>query len=324
MLFVCTFFVTRSASLSNLSCCPRVLSRIPVITRSMIIVSDEHCTGYAHPGHPERPERIAATALKLRTQKDIAIQWSPPGPVDDQVLLRAHTPEHVASLANERDFDVDTPFFPGIAEYARASVGAGLAALSAARAGHNVFSLMRPPGHHATRTRAMGFCYLSNIAITALEALATGCKRIAVFDFDVHHGNGTEAILLNRPGASFFSIHQFPCYPGTGTRNVGDNCFNYPVAPRTPRTEYRHVLTSAIEHLADLKPEMIAVSAGFDCYARDPLAQETLEAEDFFWLGSALRGLGLPMFSLLEGGYSSDLPELIFAYLKGVESVKPC
>ena len=87
----------------------------------------------------------------------------------------------------------------------------------------------------------MGFCYLNNVAIAVLEALATGAKRVAVFDFDVHHGNGTEAILLNNPGAAFFSIHQFPCYPGTGTRNVGDNCFNYPVLPQTPRGEYRHV-----------------------------------------------------------------------------------
>jgi len=182
-----------------------------------------------------------------------------------------------------------------------------------------VFSLMRPPGHHATRTRAMGFCYLNNIAIACLEALATGCKRIAVFDFDVHHGNGTEAILVNNPGASFFSIHQFPCYPGTGTRNVGNNCFNYPVAPQTPRTEYRHVLTSALEHLQSLKPEIVAVSAGFDAYARDPLAQETLEAEDYNWLGKCLRQLGVPIFSLLEGGYSVDLPDLILAYLKGIE-----
>lgn len=238
--------------------------------------------------------------------------------VDDATLLRAHTSEHVARLAEERDFDVDTPFLPGIGGYARASAGAALGALKAARAGKTVFSLMRPPGHHATRTRAMGFCYLNNIAIACLEALATGCKRIAVFDFDVHHGNGTEAILLNRPGSYFFSIHQFPCYPGTGTRNVGDNCFNYPVAPRTPRIEYRHVLTSALEHLAGLKPEIIAVSAGFDCYAHDPLAQETIEVEDFYWLGESLRKLGVPMFSLLEGGYSDDLPELILAYLKGL------
>lgn len=286
----------------------------------MIIISDEHCTRYASMGHPERPERVSATVQKLRAQKDLSLSWAAPGPVEDAVLLRAHSQEHLDRLREEKDFDADTPFHPGIGDYARASVGAGLAALKMAREGKAVFSLMRPPGHHATRTRAMGFCYLNNIAVACLEALATGCKRIAVFDFDVHHGNGTEAILLNRPGACFFSIHQFPCYPGTGTRNVGDNCFNYPVAPRTPREEYRHVITSALEHLASLKPQMIAVSAGFDCYARDPLAQETLEAEDFFWIGECLRKLGIPVFSLLEGGYSDDLPDLILAYLKGIDS----
>ena len=285
----------------------------------MKIITDERCTGYVQPGHPERPERIAATLDKLRAQTQLPIAWTTPGEVKEAALLRAHSPEHLARLTEERDFDTDTPFFPRIGDYARASVGAALEALKLARAGERVFSLMRPPGHHATRTRAMGFCYLNTIAIACLEALATGCQRIAVFDFDVHHGNGTEAILLNKPGAFFFSIHQFPCYPGTGARNVGDNCFNYPVAPQTPRTEYRHVLTSALEHLQDLKPEIVAVSAGFDCYARDPLAQETLEAEDFLWLGSSLRQLNIPMFSLLEGGYSNDLPELILAYLKGIE-----
>jgi len=285
----------------------------------MKIITDERCTGYAQRGHPEGPERIAATLQKLRAQRSLPISWAKPEPVDDSTLLRAHAQEHLNRLGEELDFDVDTPYFPGIGKYARASVGAGLAALKSARAGEKVFSLMRPPGHHATRTRAMGFCYLNNIAIACLEALATGCKRIAVFDFDVHHGNGTEAILLNKPGAYFFSIHQFPCYPGTGTRNAGENCFNYPVAPQTPRGEYRHVLTGALEHLLKLKPEIIAVSAGFDCYARDPLAQETLEAEDFYWLGSCLRQSGIPFFSLLEGGYSNDLPELILAYLKGVE-----
>jgi acetoin utilization deacetylase AcuC-like enzyme len=286
----------------------------------MIIISEDRCTGYSQPGHPERPERVAATLKKLRSQKDLAISWSAPDAVSDDQLLRAHTPEHLAALRGERDFDADTPYFPDIGAYARASAGSALAACKAARQGKSAFSLMRPPGHHATRTRAMGFCYLNNVAIACLDALATGCKRIAVFDFDVHHGNGTEAILLNRPGAYFFSIHQFPCYPGTGTRNVGDNCFNYPLPPQTPRGEYRHVLTSALEHLARLKPELIAVSAGFDCYARDPLAQETLEAEDFQWLGRSLRQLGLPLFSVLEGGYSNDLPELILAYLNGLEN----
>ena len=285
----------------------------------MIIITDERCTRYSHPGHPERPERISATRKKLRAQTELPLTWSSPVPVEDAAILRAHSPEHLARLSEPQDFDADTPFFPAIAEHARASVGAALAAASLARSGQSVFSLMRPPGHHATRTRAMGFCYLSNIAIAALEALAAGCKRVAVFDFDVHHGNGTEAILVNQPGAAFLSIHQFPCYPGTGTRNLGNNCFNYPVAPQTPRAEYRQVLSSALEQLQTLKPDLIGVSAGFDCYARDPLAQETLEVEDFYWLGQSLRALNIPTFSLLEGGYSADLPELILSYLKGID-----
>src|SRR6266404_5298490 len=172
----------------------------------MKVITDEHCTGYAHPGHPERPERIAHTLRKLRAQKELAITWAAPAGVEDAAILRAHAPERLARLGVARDFDVDTPFFLEIGTYARTSVGAALEALKAARAGEKVFSLMRPPGHHATRTRAMGFCYLNNIAIACLEALATGCKRVAVFDFDVHHANGTEAILVNKPGASFFSI----------------------------------------------------------------------------------------------------------------------
>src|ERR1044071_6956632 len=263
----------------------------------MKIITDEHCIGYSYPGHPERPERISSSLGRLRKQTDLAITWAKPLPVDDAVILRAHSPEHVMRLKEAKDFDADTPYFPQIAEYARASVGAALAALKAARDGEAVLSLMRPPGHHATRTKAMGFCYLSNAAITVLEALATGAKRVAVYDFDVHHGNGTEAILLNKPGASFISIHQFPCYPATGTRNVGKNCFNFPVAPRTPREQYRKVFQRALDELKKAKPDLVAVSAGFDAYARDPLAQETLEAEDFYWLGESFRKLGVPVFS---------------------------
>jgi acetoin utilization deacetylase AcuC-like enzyme len=285
----------------------------------MKIITDERCIGYSHPGHPERAERIIATWETLRNQTELPITWSKPGPCEDAAILRAHTPEHLARLSVPEDFDDDTPAFPDLAGYARASVGAALAALKAARAGDTVFSLMRPPGHHATRSRAMGFCYLNNIAIAALEALATGAKRVAVFDFDVHHGNGTEAILLNKPDVAFFSTHQFPCYPGTGTRNLGNNCFNYPVLPQTARSEYRHVLDSALDYLGMFKPGLVAVSAGFDAYARDPLAQESLEAEDFHWLGQLFRNLGVPVFSLLEGGYSADLPELILAYLKGLD-----
>ena len=285
----------------------------------MTIITDDHCTSYSSPGHPERPERIAKTLEKLRGQTELPIRWGQPARIEDSVLLRAHTAEHLVRLEVPADFDGDTPFLPNIADYARASVGAALEALKSARAGQTAFSLMRPPGHHAIRNRAMGFCYLNNVAIAVLEALASGVNRVAVYDFDVHHGNGTEAILLNQPGAAFFSIHQFPCYPGTGAQNAGKNCFNYPVAPQTPRAEYRRVLNAALKHLQTFKPDLVAVSAGFDAYARDPLAQETLEAEDYHWLGRSFRELGVPVFSLLEGGYSNALPELIFAYLNGLE-----
>ncbi len=284
----------------------------------MKIITDEHCTGYFFPGHPERPARITRTLEKLRNQTELAITWGKPSLVDETAILRAHSPQLIARLKQPEDFDTDTPFHPNISDYARLPVGGALDALKAARHGESVFSLLRPPGHHATRDRIMGFCYLNSVAIAVLEALATGAKRVAVYDFDVHHGNGTEAILLNQPGAAFFSIHQHPCYPGTGTKNVGNNCFNYPVSPATPREQYRQVLSQAFEELKKFKPDLIAVSSGFDAYRGDPIAQETLEAEDYFWLGESVRKIGIPAFSVLEGGYSDELPELIFAYLKGL------
>lgn len=287
----------------------------------MRIITDERCIGYRRLGHPERPARITATLARLREQKELPITWAAPGPVEEATLLRAHSAEHLARLRVPEDFDADTPYYPHIADFARLSVGAALEAMRCARKGETVFSLMRPPGHHATRDRAMGFCYLNSIAIAVLEARALGAGRVAVFDFDVHHGNGTEAILLNQPGTAFFSVHQYPAYPGTGTTDRGENCFNFPVPPETPREEYRKVLERALDGVKRFEPELIGVSAGFDAYAGDPIAQETLEVEDFHWLGLQLRALGVPVFSVLEGGYSNELPELILAYLRGLSGL---
>jgi acetoin utilization deacetylase AcuC-like enzyme len=282
------------------------------------IITDPRCTEYSAPGHPERPERIGRTVEALKAQDKLKLTWCEPAPVVDSFILRAHTAQHLEQIQKSCDFDADTPAYPNIAEHARRSVGGALQALESAVAGETSFSLMRPPGHHATRERAMGFCYFNSIAIAALAARAGGCKRVAVFDFDVHHGNGTEDILLDQPGCAFISIHQHPAYPGTGLENRGDNCFNFPAPPATPRLEYRAILSKAFETLRKFRPDMVAISAGFDAYREDPLADETLEAEDFHWLGETIRRLEVPAFSVLEGGYSTALPELILAYLSGV------
>ncbi len=284
----------------------------------MKIVTDPRCTEYSAPGHPERPERISRTVAALKAQGKLKLTWTEPAPVEDAVILRAHTAQHLAQLQTPFDFDADTPAYPDITAQARRSVGGAWQALQSARAGEAAFSLMRPPGHHAMRERAMGFCYLNSIAIAALEARAGGCKRVAVFDFDVHHGNGTEDILLDQPGCAFISTHQHPAYPGTGLENRGSNCFNFPVPPAAPRLEYRAILSRAFETLKNFRPDMVAVSAGFDAYRGDPLADGTLEVEDFYWLGETIRRLEVPAFSVLEGGYSTALPDLILAWLSGV------
>jgi acetoin utilization deacetylase AcuC-like enzyme len=285
---------------------------------ALTIITDPRCVEYSKRGHPERPARISATVDLLKAQDKLALTWSQPPPASEAAILRAHTQGHLEQLTNSFDFDADTPAYPDIAAHARRSAGGALQALALAKAGQTAFSLLRPPGHHATANRAMGFCYLNSIAMAALQAQADGCERVAVFDFDVHHGNGTEDILLDKPGLAFISVHQYPAYPGTGQENRGGNCFNFPVAPATPRQEYRAILSRAFDTLGKFRPDMIAVSAGFDAYSGDPLADGTLEVEDFHWLGETIRATQVPAFSVLEGGYSVDLPELILAYLKGL------
>jgi acetoin utilization deacetylase AcuC-like enzyme len=284
----------------------------------MKIITDSRCTEYRKAGHPERPQRILGSMEKLKGQTELQIDWLGPMEVSDEQILRAHTSEHLDSLSQANDFDPDTPAHPGIGEHARRSVGAALRALKLCRDGEIAFSLIRPPGHHATKNTPMGFCYLNNIAISVLDARSTGIKRVAVFDFDVHHGNGTEDILLGKEGCAFFSVHQWPAYPGSGQNHRGENCFNYPVSPNMPAEAYRAACSMALDELKNFKPDLIAVSAGFDSYKSDLLCQQNMEVEDFYWLGKIIRDLKIPTFSLLEGGYSKALPELIFAYLKGL------
>ena len=280
----------------------------------MTIFYDPSCLEYSSPGHPERPERIARTAPVLNDRHG-DWEWRKPTAAADTQLLRAHSREHVEGVASALEhFDLDTPFYPNIEMYARRSAGGAIEAARAALRGESALSLMRPPGHHATCDRAMGFCYFSNVAIAVLDALETGADRVAIWDFDGHHGNGTEAIVMHNPRIRFASIHQFPAYPGTGAKSFA-NIDNYPVAPFTLRSEHVDVAKHSLEKLRTFKPDLLLVSAGFDAYVRDPLLQLTLEREDFAKFGAWLSNIDIPVAVILEGGYSDDLPELIDAFL---------
>jgi acetoin utilization deacetylase AcuC-like enzyme len=282
----------------------------------MTVFYDPRCLEYSSPGHPERPERIAQTVPLLK-ERHRDWQWHAPSAATDDQLLRAHSRQHIQRINGARsDFDPDTPFYANIETYARYSAGSAIEVTRKALAGERAFSLMRPPGHHATQDRAMGFCYFNNVAVAALGALQNGAERVAIWDFDGHHGNGTEAIVEHNEQIRFASIHQFPAYPGTGAKSFA-NVDNYPVAPFVPRQELVDVVKGALDKLIAFEPDLLLVSAGFDAYASDPLLQLTLKHEDFTQFGEWLSNIEIPVAVVLEGGYSDELPELIDGFLTG-------
>ncbi|MFQ3577846.1 MAG: histone deacetylase [Verrucomicrobiia bacterium] len=285
----------------------------------MIIFHHPESVRYQQPGHPESPDRILGSHAHLATHHPEWL-WIEATEATDAALLRAHSPEHLTRLRTSRArFDADTPSYPNIALHASRSAGA---AISAARrtlqSGDKTFCLMRPPGHHATRDVAMGFCYFSSVAIAALDLLAKGVERVAIWDVDAHHGNGIEEILLGNPGIRFASVHQYPGYPGTGRESV-KNCFNHPVPPGTPAPLQMQQLEASLAELMAFKPQILLVSAGFDAYGPDPITHLQLRQEDFVTLGKWLSQAGTPASAVLEGGYSSDLPLLIDAFLTAWE-----
>ena len=281
----------------------------------LTLIFDRSATEFGYMYHPEKSARLINTEAYLLDKRP-EWAWITPRLATEQEVLRVHLPKHLERLRQPPDFGADTPYYPGIEEHARRAAGAAIVAVELAFRGRKAFSLMRPPGHHATSAEAMGFCYLNSVAIAAHYALASGCERVAIWDFDAHHGNGTEEIVFGNRRIRFASIHQYPGYPGTGLRSHG-NVFNWPIPPGCDSATHASAVHHALDHLVEFNPDVLLVSAGFDAFAGDPITDMTLEREDFAKFGQHLCATGLPAAAILEGGYSAALPALIEAFLTG-------
>jgi acetoin utilization deacetylase AcuC-like enzyme len=282
-----------------------------------------HQAGLGHvtpPGHPERVERLEAVHMALGAADFAGLLRREAPLAADADLLRAHPQSYLdrirAGLPNEgwAQLDADTFLSPGSLEAALRGAGGVCAAVDAVIAGEarNAFVAMRPPGHHAERDVAMGFCLFGSVAAGALRALDHhGLGRVAVLDFDVHHGNGTQDILWDEGRALFVSSHQMPLYPGTGAaseRGAHGNVVNLPLAAGSGGAAMRAAWTAALEQVEASAPEMILISAGFDAHWDDPLAGLTWTEGDFAWITRAIcdvadRVCGGRVVSSLEGGY---------------------
>jgi acetoin utilization deacetylase AcuC-like enzyme len=270
------------------------------------------------PGHAERPLRLVAVTEALRDAFP-NLEWEEAPRASRGQLLRVHDDALLALVLDTpvdapMALDPDTVLAPGSAEAALRAAGAGIAAVDAVMHAEvrRVFCAVRPPGHHATASVAMGFCLFNNIAVAAAHACDKhGLSRVAVVDFDVHHGNGTQAIFDTDPRVMYLSSHQMPLYPDTGyanERGVG-NVVNAPLPPGCDSEAFRRTWREQLLPALDsFRPQLLFISAGFDAHKRDPLAQVELDAQDYDWLTRELvaiarRHAAGRVVSMLEGGY---------------------
>ena len=288
------------------------MNRLRVYTHPACIAHDPG------PGHPERPERLGTVIQTLRDHMP-AVDWQQAPSATRGQLLRVHSEALLQAVLDSGAtesvrLDPDTMLSPASPEAALRAAGAGIAAVDAVMAGEVpvAFCAVRPPGHHATGGEAMGFCLFNNVAVAAAHAVERhGLSRVAVIDFDVHHGNGTQAIFAEEPRVMYLSSHQDALFPGTGARadrGVG-NLVNVPLPAGSGSRAFREAWSERLlPELDGFAPQLLLISAGFDAHWRDPLAQFQLDGEDFAWITAGLRAIAQRhaagrMVSTLEGGY---------------------
>ncbi len=288
------------------------------------LITHPACLGHdPGPGHPECPERLRAVRRALEDEAFALLDRVRATPASEAQLTRVHSAAHVGRILAIRpeagrrvQIDPDTAMSAGSAEAALLAAGGAVAAVDSVLEGRmrNCFVAVRPPGHHAGPQTAEGFCLFNNVAVAAAHARARGLRRVAIVDFDVHHGNGTQDIFADEPEVFYGSSHQGGAYPGTGhaaETGVG-NIVNVPLRAGTDGAGFRaawdEVLLPALDRFC---PQLLIISAGFDAHRADPLAQLRLGSEDFAWITRALLEVAAThaegrVVSVLEGGYDLD------------------
>ena len=270
-----------------------------------------HDTGV---GHPENPDRLQACVSALKScEFSNQLNWKNPRFALESELEWIHTKEHIQYIKSVCDsgggyIDPDTPVCPESYNIALKSAGAWMSAVDEVINGNSAFVLSRPPGHHAESNRSMGFCLFSNAALAAIYALKQdGINKVAIFDWDVHHGNGTQNIVQSNPNIAYVSIHQFPFYPGTGSQletGHNNNVLNIPVPANLDGEKYlKKIDDGALPFLKSFNPDILIISAGFDAHWKDPLASINLKTEDYVYMTRQCLQIQPNLLIGLEGGY---------------------
>ena len=276
--------------------------------------SEKHITG---DGHPEQPKRVSAVINKLRKRDNLL--WIKSEKFDQKILKKVHGSDYIESVKNSfpssglKFLDGDTIISPGSKKATYDAVGSIIKAVDGVETKKfkNAFCAVRPPGHHSEKNKAMGFCIFNNAAIGAQYLIEKyNYNRIAIIDFDVHHGNGTQDIFYNNKKVLYISTHQYPFYPGTGSENEKgkfNNIFNIPLPAGTSSENYFEAYNHVLKKIDQFRPEFLIFSAGFDAHQDDPLAQFKLKSGDFYeitrrTLITANKYINKKVVSILEGG----------------------